>query len=210
MPTAPPSSRPSFDRVAPWVAGALLFATVGCSKPSTATSSASFSEPAGVPRLEMRGNVLFFEGRPMRLNDRLETWTNALGPPTTSPSDGGSGRFRWDALGIWTAGPTTPDGRTYVSSATVRMGEGGFPGVFVLQGVPLLRNRPPLKDVQSALAASETPLVGLGRGRLPESAKMHVHEPDGFEVTVAAKLDCTPPGADCVQSIEELEIDAAW
>jgi hypothetical protein len=156
----------------------------------------------------MRGNVLAFDGRALRFNDRLETWKSVLGAPT--PTYGASGLARWDALGVACAGPITPDGRAYVSTATVRIGPNGFPGVFVLQGVPLRREGPPFRDVQAALAGTDTPLAGLGRGPLPESAKMKVHAPDGFEVTVAARLDCRPPGADCVQYIEELEMSAAW
>ena len=156
----------------------------------------------------MEGNLLAFNGQRLRFNDRLETWKRVLGPlPST---DGGSNSSRWDDLGITCAGPSTADGRSYVSTVTVRMGPNGFPGVFVLQGVPLFRDGPPLPDVQAALLATGTPLVGMGRGRLPESAKMKVHGPDGFEVTVAVHLDCKPPGPNCVQSIEELEMNAAW
>jgi hypothetical protein len=179
---------------------------VGCSKPSIAPPSPDAG--AGLHRLELRGNVMVFDGRTLRFNDRLETWKSVLGAPT--PVYGTSGLARWDELGITCAGAITPDGRGYVSTATVRIGPDGFPGVFLLQEVPLLREGTPFKKVQAALSGTDTPLVGLGRGRLPESAKMKVYAPDGFEVHVSVRLDCRPPGPDCVQYVEELELNATW
>jgi hypothetical protein len=67
--------------------------------------------------------------------------------------------------------------------------------------------------VQRALLATETPLVGVGRGPLPESAKMAVHGPDGFELAVAVHLACLRPpadGRDCEQVIQELEMSSTW
>ncbi|HEY8210131.1 MAG TPA: hypothetical protein VIG99_21745 [Myxococcaceae bacterium] len=181
-------------------AACALAAASGCSPrpPAAAPSSVDAGTAMGTPRLELKGNLLSFDGRPLRFGDRLETWAAALGPPP--------------APGVQVVSAATADGRAYVSGLIVRLGEGQFPGAFVLQGVPLVRGGPPLKEVQRALLATDTPLVGVGRGPLPESAKMAVHGPDGFELAVAAHLDCRPPadGRDCEQVIDELEMSSTW
>jgi hypothetical protein len=179
---------------------------------------------AGLPRLELRGNLLYFNGQRMRFYDPLETWTRLLGPPTRRFYD----IVEWKHLGIRCSGSAHPDGSMYVAGATVRTAEDRspdafsnridergtpFPGVFVFQGVPLFRGGPPLKEVQAALLRTETPLTGLGgHGTLSAEAKMKVHGPDGFELSLSTTLDCPPPpsGQNCAQIIEELEMSASW
>lgn len=220
MPTALPSSpssrsRARTKRAAPpgraWPAAAIaVIAAIGCA-PARVTVPFPVPVPdagAGLPRFELKGNVMAWNGEPLRFGDRLETWTRALGPPSSVTE----ARARWfgDSVELWSR--TTVDHRAYAARLLVRLGAEGFPGVFVLQGVPLFRGAPPLAAVQRALLATDTPLEGLG-ARGPETARMRARGPDGFEVTVAAELGCPHPPPErrgqCEQAtIDRLEIGA--
>ena len=211
MPTERPSSRRLFECRQMAVARMAALALAAALASGFGRATAGETTLTNPPRFEMKGNLLTFNGQPLRFEDRLETWSHALGTPSTSDDS----RHRWYGAGIEVWAPRTVDGRSYVKTLIVRMGEHGFPGVFVLQGVAIRRGGPPFKVVQAALQGTDTPFWGLGRDRLPESGKMKVHSPDGFEVTVAARLDCLPrlpPGSkeDCEQTIDELEIGSAW
>lgn len=205
MLTERPNSRRSSDRRRLTAVVALVL--VAGFRPAPEAISAL----ADLPRIEMKGNLLLVNGQPLRFEDRLETWTRALGPPSTSDDS----RHRWYGTGVEIWAPRTADGRAYVKTLIVRMGDHGFPGVFVLQGVSILRGGPSFKEVQAALQGTDVPILGLGQDRLPESGKMTVRGPDGFDVTVAARLACPnppPPGSneDCEQIIDELEIGSSW
>jgi hypothetical protein len=180
---------------------------------------ATGADPAGGPRLELKGNLIWYNGARLRFGDRLETWTAALGRATRQ-SPGGCA-WSWDQLGLDVRGRCSPDGRTYVSGVTVHFGKlhqpshGVFPGVFVLQNVTF-SGAPALTVVQKSLAV-DTPLVGRGRGICPESAAMtELSGPDGFGVRVYAVLDMPddprlPSGKSCDgQVIDALEIDGSW
>jgi len=167
--------------------------------------------PVPTARLELQGNVIRFGDATLRFRDRLETWTQVLGLPSRSK---GTHHF-WFGNSLEVVASQTVDGRAYVDALVGRLGDDALPGGLVLQGVHLFHGAPSFPSVMRALAATETPLAGLGHDKLFEAASMKATRPDGFVVSVRATLDCLPhlaPGSTgtCEQVIDELEIRADW
>jgi hypothetical protein len=166
--------------------------------------------PPGVTRLELKGNVIRYGDKILRFGDRIEKWVEVLGLPSKIENQnhfwfGGSVE-----AGVW----RTDDGRGYVSSLFVNLGENGYADGFVLQGVVLNKGGPPLLDVMDALSGSETELWGRWvRGRY-EAAEMRVTSPDGFVVGAYGDLMCVPPPppskGKCTKVIDKLSIEAEW
>jgi hypothetical protein len=220
MPTAPPNCLSSFDTRG-WRArgaepsiglafvGLAFILALGCRRAAEpgGRSSTGAAPPVG---LALTGNVMSFDGKLLRFRDRIETWTAVLGPPTYPAGS----RDYWPGLQVFLS-DRGPDGRQYVGGLKVRFGEGGFPGPFALQRIPIREGLPTLESIQRALANTATPLVGRGGGAKPFDAIMDAHEPDGFVVHLLAHLDCPPPPpprprASCAQTIDELEIWSSW
>ena len=180
---------------------------IGC---ACSTRDALFTPtPPGVTRLELKGNVIRYGDKTLRLEDRIEKWVEVLGPPSKIEGHrhfwfGGSG-----VVGVW----RTEDGRGYASSLTVNLGENGYADGFVLQGVVLNKGGPPLLDVMDALSGTETELWGLG-ARGWHTAHMKVASPDGFVVSADGYLVCVPPPppskGKCAKVIDKLSIEASW
>jgi hypothetical protein len=171
-----------------------------------------------LPRFELKGNLLSFNGQALRFGDPLDSWLRVLGPPSESQT----GRNWNDPIRHWYFGKSieieaygTIDGRKYVGNLAVDLGDKPFPGVFVLQDVPLHHASPPLAVVDETLRRSKHPMVLYGWRRLKEQGSMLDLEPDGFQVSVLALFDCfprlTPRSTEpCVQVIDTLEIGSTW
>ena len=185
---------------------------VGCARGIPVRGDSTATVPPA--RLELRGNVIQFGGASLRFGDRLETWTQVLGPPSRSEGT----HYSWFGNSVRVGVNQTVDGRAYVAVLDVRLGQAGdaaLPGGFVLQGVHLSHGAPSFPSVMDRLAKTETPLRGLGHDKLFEAAIMKATRPDGFVVSVRATLDCLPhltPGSTgtCEQVIDALEIRADW
>jgi hypothetical protein len=163
-----------------------------------------------VTRLELKGNVIRYGDKTLRLEDRIEKWIEVLGPPSKIEGQ----RHFWFGGSVEAWVWRTEDGRGYASSLTVNLGENGYSDGFVLQGVVLNKGGPPLLDVMDALSGTGTELWGLGGRYGYEEARMKVAGPDGFVVSVDGYLMCVPPPRPskrkCVKVIDKLSIEAAW
>jgi len=192
----------------PWGAIVGFALALGCS--CSARDALFTSAPPGVTRLELKGNVIRYGDKTLRLEDRIEEWVAVLGPPSKIEGQ----RHFWfgGSVEVWVR--RTDDGRGYANPLTVDLGENGYADGFVLQGVVLNRGGPPLREVMDALSGTETELSGRWvRGRY-EAAEMRVTGPDGFVVGAYGDLMCVPPpppgNGKCVKVIDKLSIEAAW
>ena len=160
-------------------------------------------------RLELKGNVIRYGDKGLRLEDRIEKWTQVLGPPSKTRAE----HYGWFGNTVEVSVFQAVDGREYVGLVTVKLGENGYSDGFVLQGVVLNKGGPPLLDVMDALSGTETELWGLG-ARGWHTAYMKVASPDGFVVSAYGDLMCVPPPppskGKCTKVIDKLSIEAEW
>jgi hypothetical protein len=193
----------------PWAAIVAFALALGC---ACSTRDSLFTPaPPGVTRLELKGNVIRYGDKTLRLEDRIEKWVEVLGPPSKTRAE----HYGWFGNTVEVSVLQTVDGREYVGLLTVNLGENGYADGFVLQGIVLNQGGPPLQEVIDALSGTETELSGRWvRGRY-EGAKMRVTSPDGFRVSANADLMCVPPPpprskGKCVKVIDKLSIEADW
>jgi hypothetical protein len=168
--------------------------------------------PPGVTRLELKGNVIRYGEKTLRLKDRIETWVAVLGFPSKTKES----HYGWFGNAIEVSVYWTDDGRGYAGPVDIHLGENGYADGFVLQGVLLSKGSPSLQAAIDALSGTETPLWGQGWRHGYESAHITgITSPDGFVVSAHAGLDCVPhpvrgSTGTCVPVINDLTIEAAW
>lgn len=127
MPNGHPSLRPWLDRHRTAAAGVLALALALAPACARRPEMPFIPDAAvGLPRFELKGNILTFNGQTLRFRDSLESWLRVLGPPSESKTG-----WNWnDPIRHWYFGKSvqieaygTVDGRAYVCCLGVDLGD---------------------------------------------------------------------------------------
>jgi hypothetical protein len=212
--------------------------TAGCRSPqrevpSTPSEASVGIDPSMVQEVEppvadrpvfsVDGNVFRYNGRLLRMLDRLETWEAVLGPPSRVRRENSVISDIWDDLGLLVAAKPTPDGRAYVRLAALELVKtkkkdweelpstgssselprAAFPGTVVLEGVRLNKG---WNDVAEVLR--EVRGVRVWPHCVESfSTGFRAFGPDGPVLDVGIEEKLVPGGGKCDRRFDELEFD---
>jgi hypothetical protein len=175
------------------------------------------------PVFTVDGNVLRYNGRLLRMLDRLETWEEVLGPPSRVRREDWVIAPDWDELGLFVAAKPTPDGRAYVHRAGLELvapdkkdldaptatgslpdiPRGAFPGTVILEGVRLNKG---WNDVATVLR--EVQGVRVWPHCVESySTGFRAFGPDVPVLHVGIGEEPVPGGGKCDRRFRELEFD---
>jgi hypothetical protein len=182
--------------------------------------------PAPTP-LVIQGNEWTYRDAKLHFMDRAERWEAALGPPSRKVDARGGFLAVWDDLGIAVRGPRSPDGRRYVQTVHLDLGDSanasplrranhespianvypaqGYRGWWSWNGVPIPPGRVQVDDVRYAMRPSLYFKNTVGGEGFSDDAL----DPDAFKVHVSGSTACPPgsPGTNCPKYIDEIEFD---